>query len=112
MFVGPELLRAEDFEPSGEENDPSAILMMTGMPLGIVTLIISVVCAFLFFGPKGLKFGEIGARPAGEKIWDMYRVGSEFDVYREWALAITGQDLQLLAAPACPKGVRRLAAVL
>lgn len=30
------------------------MLMMTGMPLGIVTLIISVICAFLFFGPKGL----------------------------------------------------------
>ena len=30
------------------------LLMMTGMPLGIVTLIISVICAFLFFGPKGL----------------------------------------------------------
>ncbi|MFK7742060.1 MAG: acetyl-CoA carboxylase biotin carboxylase subunit family protein [Planctomycetota bacterium] len=44
-----------------------------------------------FFGPKGLKFGEIGARPAGEKIWDMYRVGNEFDVYREWALAIAGR---------------------
>ena len=44
-----------------------------------------------FFGPKGLKFGEIGARPAGEKIWDMYGVGNEFDVYREWALAILGQ---------------------
>ncbi|MEM9029574.1 MAG: TRAP transporter large permease subunit [Pseudomonadota bacterium] len=29
-------------------------LMMTGMPLGIVTLIISVVCAILFFGPRGL----------------------------------------------------------
>ncbi|MBO6946635.1 MAG: TRAP transporter large permease subunit [Rhodospirillales bacterium] len=30
------------------------ILMMTGMPLGVVTLIVSVVCAVLFFGPKGL----------------------------------------------------------
>jgi tripartite ATP-independent transporter DctM subunit len=29
-------------------------LMMTGMPLGIVTLIISIVCALLFFGPRGL----------------------------------------------------------
>ncbi len=44
-----------------------------------------------FFGPKGLKFSEIGARPAGEKIWDMYGVGNEFDVYREWALAISGR---------------------
>jgi len=30
------------------------LLMITGMPLGIVTLIVSVVCAVLFFGPKGL----------------------------------------------------------
>lgn len=44
-----------------------------------------------FFGPKGLKFGEIGARPAGEKIWDMYGIGNEMHVYREWALAIMGQ---------------------
>jgi biotin carboxylase len=44
-----------------------------------------------FFGPKGLKFSEIGARPAGEKIWDMYRVANEFDVYREWALALLGR---------------------
>jgi formate-dependent phosphoribosylglycinamide formyltransferase (GAR transformylase) len=44
-----------------------------------------------FFGPKGLKFSEIGARPAGEKIWDMYREGDDFDVYAEWARAILGQ---------------------
>lgn len=29
-------------------------LMMTGMPLGIVTLIVSVLCALLFFGPRGM----------------------------------------------------------
>ena len=44
-----------------------------------------------FFGPKGLKFSEIGARPAGEKIWDMYGVANEFDIYREWALTILGR---------------------
>lgn len=55
-----------------------------------------------FFGPKGLKFSEIGARPAGEKIWDMYRVGNDFDVYREWALAIAGK-------PAEARPSRRLA---
>jgi len=56
-----------------------------------------------FFGPKGLKFSEIGARPAGEKIWDMYRVANDFDVYREWALAILGK-------PSEQKPSRRLAA--
>ncbi|TFH43873.1 MAG: TRAP transporter large permease subunit, partial [Lysobacterales bacterium] len=30
------------------------LLMLTGMPLGIVTLIVSVLCALLFFGPRGL----------------------------------------------------------
>ncbi len=44
-----------------------------------------------FFGPKGLKFSEIGARPAGEKIWDMYAVANEFDVYREWARTVLGR---------------------
>src|SRR3546814_17611693 len=29
-------------------------LMMTGMPLGIVTLIVSVLMAVAFFGPRGL----------------------------------------------------------
>lgn len=41
-----------------------------------------------FFGSKGLKFSEIGARPAGERIWDMYRVANDFDVYREWGEAV------------------------
>jgi len=41
-----------------------------------------------FFGSKGLRFSEIGARPAGEKIWDLYRVANEFDVYREWASVV------------------------
>jgi len=44
-----------------------------------------------FFGPKGLKVSEIGARPAGERIWDMYNVANDFSVYREWALAIVGE---------------------
>ncbi|MEM6797265.1 MAG: ATPase [Acidobacteriota bacterium] len=38
-----------------------------------------------FFGPKGLKFSEIGARPPGERIWDLYSVGNEMDLWFEWA---------------------------
>jgi hypothetical protein len=41
-----------------------------------------------FFGPKGLKISEIGARPPGERLWDLYCVGNELDLYREWARAI------------------------
>jgi hypothetical protein len=38
-----------------------------------------------FFGPKGLKFSEIGCRPPGVGAWDLYAAGNNFDIYREWA---------------------------
>jgi phosphoribosylaminoimidazole carboxylase (NCAIR synthetase) len=41
-----------------------------------------------FFGPKGLKFSEIGCRPPGVGAWDLYSAGNEMDIYREWAMAI------------------------
>lgn len=41
-----------------------------------------------FFGPKGLRFSEIGCRPPGVGAWDLYSAGNEIDLYREWANAI------------------------
>ena len=41
-----------------------------------------------FYGPKGLKFSEIGARPPGVGAWDLYCAANEIDLYREWAHAI------------------------
>lgn len=41
-----------------------------------------------FVGPKGLRFSEIGCRPPGVGQWDSYCAGNEFDLYREWALAV------------------------
>jgi hypothetical protein len=41
-----------------------------------------------FFGPKGLKISEIGARPPGERIWDLYCVGNDIDLYGAWASMI------------------------
>jgi hypothetical protein len=38
-----------------------------------------------FFGPKGLKFSEIGCRPPGVGVWDLYTAANDLDVYREWA---------------------------
>ncbi|WP_347353159.1 ATP-grasp domain-containing protein [Intrasporangium sp.] len=42
-----------------------------------------------FYGPKGLKFSEIGARPPGVGCWDLYSASNDVDVYREWAHIIT-----------------------
>ena len=41
-----------------------------------------------FYGPKGLKFSEIGCRPPGVRAWDLYGAGNEMDLYKEWAMAI------------------------
>jgi carbamoylphosphate synthase large subunit len=41
-----------------------------------------------FFGPKGLKFSEIGCRPPGVRTWDLYCAANEMDLYREWAMAV------------------------
>lgn len=41
-----------------------------------------------FYGSKGLKFSEIGCRPPGVGQWDVYCAANEFDIYREWAMAI------------------------
>ena len=41
-----------------------------------------------FFGPKGLKFSEIGCRPPGVRAWDLYCAGNDVDLYKEWAMAV------------------------
>ncbi len=42
-----------------------------------------------FYGPKGLRFSEIGARPPGVGCWDLYSASNDVDVYREWAHLLT-----------------------
>ncbi len=46
-----------------------------------------------FFGPKGLKFSEIGCRPPGVGQWDVYNAANEFDLYFEWAHALAHDDI-------------------
>ena len=46
-----------------------------------------------FYGPKGLRFSEIGCRPPGVGAWDLYSVANEFDLYREWAHAVVHGDV-------------------
>ena len=51
-----------------------------------------------FAGPKGLKFSEIGCRPPGVRAWDLYAAANDFDIYREWAMAVVhGRTSQSLS---------------
>ncbi|NNF43897.1 MAG: ATP-grasp domain-containing protein [Phycisphaerales bacterium] len=54
--------------------------------LGIGT---SAVHMEWFFGPKGLKFSEVGCRPPGVGTWDVYSAANGMDLYRDWAHAVT-----------------------
>ncbi len=58
-----------------------------------------------FFGPKGLKFSEIGCRPPGVGAWDLYSVGNEMDLYREWAVAVTAKSTSQKASRAYAAGI-------
>jgi carbamoylphosphate synthase large subunit len=42
-----------------------------------------------FFGNEGLKFSEIGARPPGVGVWDLFSEINDIDIYKLWARAIT-----------------------
>ena len=51
-----------------------------------------------FFGPKGLKFSEIGCRPPGVRTWDLYGAANDIDIYKEWAMAVVhGRPSQRLS---------------
>lgn len=41
-----------------------------------------------FYGPKGLRFSEIGCRPPGVGAWDLYAAANEIDIFTEWAMAM------------------------
>jgi hypothetical protein len=56
-----------------------------------------------FFGPKGLYFSEIGSRPPGVLVWDLYCAANEFDLYLEWAKAVVHGHAE-------PRPTRRFAA--
>ena len=46
-----------------------------------------------FAGEKGLRFSEIGCRPPGVGVWDLYCAANEFDLYAAWAHAIVHESV-------------------
>ncbi|MBL8755364.1 MAG: ATP-grasp domain-containing protein [Planctomycetes bacterium] len=46
-----------------------------------------------FAGQKGLRFSEIGCRPPGVGVWDLYCAANEFDLYAAWAHAIVHEQV-------------------
>jgi formate-dependent phosphoribosylglycinamide formyltransferase (GAR transformylase) len=58
-----------------------------------------------FYGPKGLKFSEIGCRPPGVKAWDVYNMANDIDLYYQWALAIMQGQVNATASRQFSAGI-------
>ena len=58
-----------------------------------------------FFGPKGLKFSEIGCRPPGVGAWDLYSAGNDIDLFGEWANAIVHGQARSSPSRRCAAGM-------
>lgn len=66
-----------------------SVLEMGRKVIGLLDIQTSATHMEWFYGPKGLRFSEIGCRPPGVRTWDLYAAGNDLDIYYEWALAVT-----------------------
>lgn len=83
-WISPQIIATNRMD-SATYNEVKAMGYKVNQALGIET---SATHMEWFFGPKGLKFSEIGCRPPGVCQWDVYCAGNEMDLYRDWALAV------------------------
>ena len=88
-WLSPEFISTNRIDTAPEYAELREMGRRVIMALGIGT---SATHMEWFFGPKGLKFSEIGCRPPGVGAWDLYSAGNEMDIYREWAMAIVNGE--------------------
>ncbi len=84
-WISPQFIATNRVDTAESYEEVKAMGRKVNALLGIET---SATHMEWFFGPKGLKFSEIGCRPPGVRAWDLYGVGNDMDLYREWAVAI------------------------
>jgi formate-dependent phosphoribosylglycinamide formyltransferase (GAR transformylase) len=83
-WISPQIVTTNRVDAAGY-NELKAMGQKVIEALGITT---SATHMEWFFGPKGLRFSEIGCRPPGVGVWDLYAAANDLDIYREWAMAI------------------------
>ncbi len=84
-WISPQIVATNRIEAPGY----SEVRALTRRVIEVLGIGTSATHMEWFFGPKGLKFSEIGCRPPGVGQWDVYAAANEFDIYREWAMAVT-----------------------
>ena len=91
-WISPQFIATNRVETAPAYQEVRALGAKVVKLLGIET---SATHMEWFYGPKGLKFSEIGCRPPGVRAWDLYNVGNDMDLYREWSMAVcAGRTVQ------------------
>lgn len=85
-WISPQFIATNRIDSAPDYDEVRAMGRRVIQALGITT---SATHMEWFYGPKGLRFSEIGCRPPGVGAWDLYAAGNEIDIYRQWALAVT-----------------------
>jgi formate-dependent phosphoribosylglycinamide formyltransferase (GAR transformylase) len=84
-WISPQFVSTNRIDTAGDYQELRELGAQVNAALGIGT---SATHMEWFFGPKGLRFSEIGCRPPGVGAWDLYSAGNDLDLYRAWAEAI------------------------
>jgi formate-dependent phosphoribosylglycinamide formyltransferase (GAR transformylase) len=84
-WISPQLVSTNRIDSAGEYGE---LREMGARVIGALGIGTSATHMEWFFGPKGLRFSEIGCRPPGVGAWDLYSAGNDMDLYRAWADAI------------------------
>ncbi|QDV07518.1 Alanine-anticapsin ligase BacD [Planctomycetes bacterium Poly30] len=94
-WISPQIVATNRVDADDTYDEVKALGRRVQEVLGVET---SATHMEWFFGPKGLKFSEIGCRPPGVRMWDVYAAANEIDIYREWAqLIVHGAPAQRLS---------------
>jgi hypothetical protein len=94
-WISPQFIATNRVDSASGYDEVKAMGRKVITALGIET---SATHMEWFYGPKGLKFSEIGCRPPGVRAWDLYAAGNEIDIYKEWAMAVVhGRPSQKLS---------------
>jgi carbamoylphosphate synthase large subunit len=84
-WISPQFISTNRVDSVGDYDELKEMGRRVNEVLGIGT---SATHMEWFYGPKGLRFSEIGCRPSGVGAWDLYAAGNEMDIYRAWADAV------------------------
>jgi formate-dependent phosphoribosylglycinamide formyltransferase (GAR transformylase) len=84
-WISPQFVSTNRIDSAADYQELRELGARVNAALGIGT---SATHMEWFFGPKGLRFSEIGCRPPGVGAWDLYSAGNDLDLYQAWADAI------------------------